>query len=101
MLDNAGKIFLILPPNGFYIHLYVNFQIGRSSADPEKLQKDYEAAGIKCSCFRYHNSLDKFMNDATLIVSHAGAGSIIEALSTPSKPYLIVRSVLYLPVCSN
>jgi UDP-N-acetylglucosamine transferase subunit ALG13 len=65
-------------------------QVGRGNAAPEDLPQVFKDAGISCSCFRFCDSLEPFLNEATLVISHAGAGSIIESLNTPSRPYLIV-----------
>ncbi|CAM9256061.1 unnamed protein product [Ectocarpus fasciculatus] len=68
----------------------LTLQIGRGRRTPEEVQQAVDASGLSCTCFRYCATLEPLMKDATLIISHAGAGSIIESLNTPSKPYLVV-----------
>lgn len=44
---------------------------------------------LPITSFRFSPSLDKYMENASLIISHAGAGSIMEALAL-KKPLLVV-----------
>lgn len=44
---------------------------------------------LPINSFRFAKSLDEYMQNASLIISHAGAGSIMEALSL-QKPLLVV-----------
>eukprot|EP01037_Dinobryon_pediforme_P029555 gene29555-33242_t len=45
--------------------------------------------GVEFSSFRFKASLDEEMDEADLIISHCGAGSILEAVSR-RKPLIVV-----------
>mmetsp|Transcript_19989 Transcript_19989/g.41028 ORF Transcript_19989/g.41028 Transcript_19989/m.41028 type:complete len:165 (-) Transcript_19989:157-651(-) len=62
-------------------------QIGHGR-EPQILTADYM---LPVEFFRFCPSIEKYMLDALLIVSHAGAGSIMEALSL-RKPLLVVTN---------
>lgn len=61
------------------------FQIGNSNCEP----RVYEKEGIKIDLYRFKDSLDEDIKNADLIISHAGAGSCLEALNA-NKPLLVV-----------
>lgn len=65
-------------------------QIGRGNRVPGEVELYFKSKGISCQCFRFCKSMDSFIRHATLIISHAGAGSIIESLSAKNKPYVVV-----------
>jgi beta-1,4-N-acetylglucosaminyltransferase len=62
----------------------IELQIGKGSFEVEN------APGLlPMNSFRFSPSLDQYMRNASLVISHAGAGSIMEALSF-KKPLLVV-----------
>lgn len=63
----------------------VIFQIGKSDVEPG----NYEKEGIKLCLYRYKDSLQEDIMNADLVISHAGAGSCLEALGH-NKPLLVV-----------
>ncbi|XP_026496245.1 UDP-N-acetylglucosamine transferase subunit ALG13 homolog [Vanessa tameamea] len=63
----------------------ITVQIGNSDVEPGDFEKD----GIKLHLYRFKNSLKADMSNADLIISHAGAGSCLEALDL-NKPLLVV-----------
>lgn len=57
-------------------------QIGRGVFEPKDLVQKFEKRGkVDCSYYRFKPSLDDEMRQADLIITHCGAGSIIESLS--------------------
>ncbi|XP_022828034.1 UDP-N-acetylglucosamine transferase subunit ALG13 homolog [Spodoptera litura] len=63
----------------------ITFQIGNSNVEPGVLEKE----GIKINMYRFKDSIQEDMKSADLVVSHAGAGSCLEALEA-NKPLLVV-----------
>ena len=53
-----------------------------------------ETVGIDLTLFDYKNSLNQDMKHADLIISHAGSGSILEALSLKKKLVVVVNQEL-------
>jgi beta-1,4-N-acetylglucosaminyltransferase len=64
-------------------------QIGRGKYEPRHLGDECGARGISFDCFRFKPTLDEEMKHADLIISHCGAGSIIECI-TLQKPFIVV-----------
>ncbi|CAM9442525.1 unnamed protein product [Lampetra fluviatilis] len=60
-------------------------QVGRGALLPEPDTRP----GFRLSAFRYKDSLAEDMQAASLVISHAGAGSCLEALGC-SKPLVVV-----------
>lgn len=60
-------------------------QVGRGSILPDADSSPH----IELEAFRYKNSIAENIEQADLIISHAGAGSCLEALSA-GKPLLVV-----------
>ncbi|XP_052741028.1 UDP-N-acetylglucosamine transferase subunit ALG13 homolog [Bicyclus anynana] len=63
----------------------ITFQIGNSDCEPGH----YEKEGVKIEMYRFKDSLKEDMRSADLVISHAGAGSCLEALGE-NKPLLVV-----------
>ncbi|CAK1585662.1 unnamed protein product [Parnassius mnemosyne] len=63
----------------------ITFQIGNSDIDPGEYKKE----GIKLLLYRFKDSIQEDINKADLVISHAGAGSCLEALDA-NKPLLVV-----------
>jgi beta-1,4-N-acetylglucosaminyltransferase len=78
------------------IHLHalgcasVRVQIGRGKIEPLDLARECRARGVEFTHFRFAASMEPEILGATMVVSHAGAGSVIETLNSPNRPYLIV-----------
>ena len=49
---------------------------------------------IEFHCFRFKANLDQEMDDADLIISHCGAGSILEAVSRKKTLMVIINESL-------
>ncbi|XP_013193604.1 UDP-N-acetylglucosamine transferase subunit ALG13 homolog [Amyelois transitella] len=63
----------------------ITFQIGNSDFETG----DYERNGVKLHVYRFKDSLEEDIRSCDLIISHAGAGSCLEALEA-RKPLLVV-----------
>lgn len=67
----------------------LTLQIGRGKHEPRKLELECGSQGIDFHWFRFKPTLDEEMRSADLIISHCGAGSIIECISL-QKPFIVV-----------
>ncbi|KAJ7524286.1 hypothetical protein O6H91_18G085300 [Diphasiastrum complanatum] len=67
----------------------VVFQIGRGSYIPQKSTGDEDS--LKTNYFTFAPSLADFIKNAALIISHAGSGSIFEALRA-GRPLVVVAN---------
>lgn len=67
----------------------LKLQIGRGKYEPKVINKLCGDMGVEFSSFRFKASLDEEMDEADLIISHCGAGSILEAVSR-RKPLIVV-----------
>ncbi|XP_053604974.1 UDP-N-acetylglucosamine transferase subunit ALG13 homolog [Plodia interpunctella] len=63
----------------------ITFQIGNSDFEPG----DYVENGVKLQVYRFKDSLQEDIIRSDLVISHAGAGSCLEALEA-RKPLLVV-----------
>lgn len=63
----------------------ITFQIGNSSAEPGIIEKK----NVKINMYRFKDSIYEDIRSADLVISHAGAGSCLEALEA-NKPLLVV-----------
>lgn len=68
-------------------------QIGRGIF-PTKLQDTCDKNNIQYSCFRFKEDLYEVMKNSDLIISHCGAGSILEAMTLRKSLIVIVNSTL-------
>lgn len=67
----------------------VSLQIGRGEYEPEPVKMpDFEL-----SFFRYKDSISKDIQSADLVISHAGAGSVLETMEA-NKPMIVVINEL-------
>lgn len=60
-------------------------QIGRGTVEP----KSYSTASFTLDVFRYKDSVAEDIQNADLVISHAGAGSCLETLEA-QKPLIVV-----------
>ncbi|CAF4850494.1 unnamed protein product [Pieris macdunnoughi] len=63
----------------------ITFQIGNSKMDTG----DYELDGMKLHCYRFKDTIENDIRNSDFVISHAGAGSVLEVLNA-SKPLLVV-----------
>lgn len=77
-----SEVLKVLYSKGFQ---FLTIQIGKGTIIP----KEGDNFGIKVEFFRYKEGLDEDFKKADLIISHAGAGSCIEALEA-NKPLIAV-----------
>lgn len=63
----------------------ITMQIGNSDFEPG----DFEKNGVQLHIYRFKDTLKADISNADLIISHAGAGSCLEALEA-NKPLLVV-----------
>lgn len=63
----------------------VILQIGRGTVEP----KSYSTASFTLDVFRYKDSVAEDIQNADLVISHAGAGSCLETLEA-QKPLIVV-----------
>ena len=68
-------------------------QRGNGEYEPHNLQGPVAANGLSVEFFGYAPSLRSHMESASLIISHAGSGSVFESLSL-SKPLMVVPNPL-------
>ena len=71
----------------------LSLQIGRGDF-PKKLQELCNSTGIIYDCYRFKPDLREEMEKSHLIVSHCGAGSILEALRLKKPLIVVVNSSL-------
>ncbi len=69
-------------------------QIGRGKVEPTFLPEACIREGIGFEIFRFKPTLSENMAAADLIICHAGAGSITEALSLQKKVMVVVNNTL-------
>ncbi|XP_038044184.1 UDP-N-acetylglucosamine transferase subunit ALG13 homolog [Patiria miniata] len=67
----------------------VLLQIGRGVYEPEPVSK----RGFTVEYYRYKDSIAEDIKNASLIISHAGAGSVLESLGA-GKPLIVVINQL-------
>lgn len=73
-------------------HLVI--QIGRGEVEPSYLVDICPTVDIVLEVFRFKPSLTSDMREADLIICHAGAGSITEALSLNKQVMVVVNGTL-------
>ena len=61
-------------------------QYGRGAHIPHYLSESCPRNGITFESFRFKDSLESFMKDATLVISHAGNGPASCSVSTHLRP---------------
>lgn len=69
-------------------------QIGRGEYEPNLLQERCTVNNINLTVFRFHPTLSTEMIAADLVISHCGAGSILEAMSLQKNLIVVVNSTL-------
>jgi len=69
---------------------HLTIQLGRGIHVPEQLLMECRSHGIACSHYRFKDTLAEDMLSADLIISHCGAGSILEAMQLQDKLLLLV-----------
>jgi beta-1,4-N-acetylglucosaminyltransferase len=72
----------------------VVLQVGRGVAVPQELQAELERRGVSCSWFKFRDTLSEEMEAAELIISHCGAGSVLEATNLRKLLLLVVNPTL-------
>ena len=72
--------------NGVHAEKQLNF----SQSSPVAFIKE----GIKISAYDYKSSIKEDMESADLIISHAGAGSVMESLSLDKKLIVVINEQL-------
>ena len=73
---------------------YLTLQVGRGKYVPEQLLSECARSGIDCSHYRFKDTLAGDMQEADLIISHCGAGSILEAIRLRKLLVLVVNPAL-------
>lgn len=69
-------------------------QFGRGYYEPTYLQENCGHYGISATIYRFKDSLDADMENADVIISHCGAGSILEAVTKRKRLIVVVNSTL-------
>ena len=69
-------------------------QIGRGVTEPVLLAAICGKYGVNFEWFRFKPTLQQYMESADLVLSHSGAGSIIEALTLKKRLVVIVNESL-------
>lgn len=81
MLSAQGMVRLVL-------------QVGRGTTEPVLLAAACDKHSVTFEWFRFKPTLHQYMESADLILSHSGAGSIIEALTLKKRIVVIVNDSL-------
>jgi beta-1,4-N-acetylglucosaminyltransferase len=71
-------------------------QIGRGQYSPSQVTDPEVSAqvGVSVSCFRFKDTLQADMESADLVISHCGAGSILEAVTLGKQLIVVVNDSL-------
>ncbi len=72
----------------------LNVQIGRGKYEFACLKGECDKAGIAFSSFRFKPTLAEDMKRADIIISHCGAGSVLEAISLRKLLVVVVNPTL-------
>eukprot|EP01035_Chromulina_nebulosa_P022176 gene22176-28712_t len=72
----------------------ITLQIGRGLKEPKQLEECCSMHEVEFHCFRFKDNLDQEMDEADLIISHCGAGSILEAVSRKKTLLVIINESL-------
>ena len=72
----------------------VVIQYGRGQREPNYINHECSKHGIKFSSYRFKSSLEDDMSRASLIVSHCGAGSILEAVTKQKRLIVVINDSL-------
>lgn len=70
----------------------LTIQMGRGTYEPKVLKS--EITGLSVEVYRFKPTLDDDMKTADLIISHCGAGSILEAVSYGKQLIVVVNNTL-------
>jgi beta-1,4-N-acetylglucosaminyltransferase len=73
---------------------HLTIQIGRGELEPSYLPDVCASVGIELEVFRFKATLSDDMMSADLIICHAGAGSITDALSLKKHVMVVVNNTL-------
>ena len=91
----SSSTFLQLAKDLGYTTILV--QYGKGEYIPfqdEPAQNKTNNCGIHCEAYRFKPSLQEDVQSASLILSHAGAGSIMEALAAHKKMIVVINNSL-------
>ena len=69
-------------------------QLGRGSVLPQRLPEACEKRGILFEHFKFKPTLSEDMNKADMIISHCGAGSVLEAVTLGKLLIVVVNETL-------
>ena len=84
---NEENILRLLSEKGYE---KVIFQIGKGEFIPEEGTR----FGLKVSVFRLKKSIQTYFESADLVISHAGAGSCLEALGAKKPLITVINEIL-------
>lgn len=73
---------------------YTDLVIQYGKGDEPIIPDDGNAPTIRCRTYRFESSLEKDMVDADLIVSHAGAGTVMEGLRLKKRLVVVINTLL-------
>jgi beta-1,4-N-acetylglucosaminyltransferase len=72
-----------------YTDLIIQYGKGNEPIIPENT-----AAPLKCQTYSFQSSLEKDMKEADLIISHAGAGTVMEGLRLKKRMVVVINTLL-------
>jgi beta-1,4-N-acetylglucosaminyltransferase len=72
----------------------LSLQFGRGAYEPSNIIAQCKSLDIALNMFRFHPTLSDEMSGADLIISHCGAGSILEAVSLHKMLIVVVNPTL-------
>jgi beta-1,4-N-acetylglucosaminyltransferase len=77
-----------------YSSLIIQYGTGRKPTIPEQPSTSEKIAYPKVHSYSFQPSLDKDMRQADLIISHAGAGTVMEALRLQKTLVVVINTSL-------
>lgn len=92
----ASSISRLLLRKGFST---LRFQFGRGSVEPDT--EAYNTYGLQCTAFRFSDTFHDDILRSHLVISHAGAGTILESLRCPPPKSSAGHNARRVHVCIN
>ncbi|MES1912103.1 MAG: hypothetical protein MHM6MM_004435 [Cercozoa sp. M6MM] len=60
-----------------------------ASERPSRLVSEATRQSLRVTCFDYDSRVPEMLSTATLVVCHAGAGTLLETLRAPTRPHCV------------
>eukprot|EP00127_Corallochytrium_limacisporum_P002521 Clim_evm78s128 gene=Clim_evmTU78s128 len=72
----------------------ITVQLGSDPIEVSEVEKHLNKFGLEVKVFRYKESIQEELKDASLIITHAGAGSLIECVRLQKNTIAVVNDTL-------